>query len=93
MGFEVKAPCPVRHLEKHSSSSCEGGELNSLSGHGLGLLELAECHCGSAITNTYLALQPRERERESAEIRTNMQEHSVFLMEGRFISLCVFLSL
>lgn len=62
-------------------------------GTGWRLLELAECQCGSVITNTYFVLQPRERERESAEIRTNMQEHSVFLMEGRFISLCVFLSL
>lgn len=64
-------------------------------GTGWQLLELAECQGGSVITNTYFVLQPweREHESESAEIRTNMQEHSVFLMEGRFISLCVFLSL
>lgn len=48
-----------------------------------------------AIRNTYFVLESgeREHEQESAKIRTKMQEHSVFLMEGRFISLCVFLSL
>lgn len=45
------------------------------------------------IRNTLCLSGGRGSAEESAKIRTNMQEHSVFLMEGRFISLCVFLSL